>query len=392
MIAAARRMAAVGVSPTAAQAGGAPTATDVVDFASGELRVGPPPAVARAAAAQAGRPDLDRYGPMQGLPALRAAVADQLSGGSAAVAPDQVLITAGAKPALFHAMLAFVERGDEVLVPAPYWTSHPAMVRLAGGTPVNVPAPRADGFKVTPASLEDHRTERTRHLIFANPANPSGAVYSGAEVEAIGRWAQRHGLVVLSDEIYARLVHASVDPPSIAEAVPGLAGRCLRIGAMSKTYAMAGWRVGWLAGDREAVAVVAAVQSHAASHPANVAQAIALAVLEDGAESWTADARKALARRRRAMLHGLAAVPGVEVGGASDVYYAFPSVEAHLGRTIAGHAVRTTADLVAVLAAAGIAALPGEAFGAPGHLRLNYSLPDAELERGLARLRQVLDT
>lgn len=392
MITLSRRLTGVELSSTAATADAASAIDDVLDLAGGELRE-PPPRVALEAAIDAVRDAaLHRYGPVGGLPALRSAVAERLSAdGSRSIGADQVLITSGTKQALFHAMLSFVGAGEEVLVPAPYWPSHPAMIRLGGGVPVVVAAGSEHAFKVTPDLLDAAVGPRTRYLVFVNPANPSGAVYTPTEVEALGRWARRRGVVVISDEIYAGLAHASTEPTPIGRAVPALASSCLRVGGVSKTYAMTGWRIGWLAGPTRAIAAAATVQSHTASHPSNIAQAAALAVVKDGAAAWLADVRMRLTRRRQQMLAGLTTIPGLRLAGSSDVFYAFPSVEEHLGRTIGGRRIDSSAALAdALRERAGIAVMPGEVFGAPGHLRLNYAAPGDELQRALARLRRFL--
>jgi aspartate/methionine/tyrosine aminotransferase len=249
MIAPARRLTGVELSSTATTADAAPAIDDVLDLAGGELREPAPPVALEAAIGAVRDVALHRYGPVGGLPALRSAVAERLSAdGSRSIGADQVLITSGTKQSLFHAMLAFVGAGDEVLVPAPYWPSHPAMIRLGSGVPVVVAAGSEHEFKVTPDLLDAAVSPRTRYLVFVNPANPTGTVYTPTEVEALGRWARRRGVVVISDEIYAGLTHASTEPTPICRAVPALASSGLRVGGVSKTYAMTGWRIGWLAG------------------------------------------------------------------------------------------------------------------------------------------------
>lgn len=377
----ARRLASVGTSVTSATTARAKglraAGKDVVNFAAGELDAGSPPPAVEAAARAARDERLHRYGPPAGLPELREAVARRLSSDGEPLARENVLVTSGTKQALYGATMALVEPGDEVLLPAPYWTSYPHMVRLAGGRVVEVPTRPEDGFRVSVEDLEGARTPQTKLLVYVSPSNPTGAVYPPEEARAIGEWALERGVWVLSDEIYDGLVYEPHVSVPITGLVPGLSDRCVRAGGVGKTYAMTGWRVGWLAGPGEVAKAASALQSHSAGHPSNVAQAAALAVLRSDNTRWLAGVRAGLARRRRLMLDGLRSIPGVGCAEPGGAFYAFPSFGAHLGTEVAGRRVESTLELAEVLLEeALVSAVPGEAFGAPGFLRLSYALSE----------------
>ena len=332
-----------------------------------------------------------RYTPAGGLPELKQAVVDKTRRDSGLeVTPAQVLITNGGKQAVYEAFATLLDPGDEVLLPAPYWTTYPEAVQLAGGVPVDVVTTEEQGYRVTVEQLEAARTERTKVLLWCSPSNPTGAVASPAEVEAIGRWALEHGIWVVADEIYEHLVYGAASHVSMPVAVPELADTCVVVNGVAKTYAMTGWRVGWLIGPTDVVKAATNLQSHATSNVANVSQRAALAALT-GDLSAVAQMREAFDRRRRTMVRMLDAIPGVTCPEPEGAFYCYPSVKGVLGKTIRGRTPQTSTELAElVLEEAGVAVVPGEAFGTPGYFRLSYALGDADLEKGVGRLADLL--
>ncbi|HHC08723.1 MAG TPA: pyridoxal phosphate-dependent aminotransferase [Actinobacteria bacterium] len=364
----------------------------VIGFGAGEPDFPTPPHVVEAARAAALDPANHRYSPVAGLPELRSAVAAATRRHSGLeVEPAQVLVTNGGKQAVYLAFQVLLDPGDEVLVPAPYWVTYPASVRLAEGVPVPVPTDLDSGFRVSVDDLEAARTSRTKALVFVSPSNPTGAVYDPEQTAAIGRWAAEHGIWVVADEIYDHLVYGSTPFTSIAVAAPEVAERTLVVNGVSKTYAMTGWRVGWLLAAPEVVAAAGRIQGHLSSNTNNVAQRAALAALEGPTEPIEA-MRRAFDRRRRLMWELLSSIPGFEVLEPAGAFYAFPRVEGVLGGSVAGRPVATSLELAEVLLeAAEVAVVPGEAFGAPGHLRLSFALSDDELVEGVTRIRRVVE-
>jgi aspartate/methionine/tyrosine aminotransferase len=364
---------------------------DVIGFGAGEPDFPTPEHIVEAAAAACGDPKNHRYTPAAGLPELRAAVADKTVRDSGVdVKAPNVLITNGAKHAIYNSFAALLDPGDEVLVPAPYWVTYPEAIRLGGGVPVPVNTDESTGFRAPVEALEAARTPRTKVLLFVSPSNPTGAVYSPEEVEAIGRWADEQGLWVLTDEIYEHLVYGGAKFSSMPGLVPGLADRCIIVNGVAKTFAMTGWRVGWMVGPKDVIAATANLQSHATSNVANVSQRAALAALQGGMECVEA-MRDAFDRRRRTMVDMLRAMPGVTCEEPQGAFYAFPSFAGVLGNDIGGRRPQTTLELAEVaLEHVNVALVPGEAFGAPGYVRLSYALGDAQLEEGLTRLTKLL--
>jgi len=364
---------------------------DVVGFGAGEPDFPTPPAVVAAAEAACSDPKNHRYTPAGGMPELKAAVAAKTARDSGyAVTPAQVLITNGGKQAVYEAFAALLDPGDEVLLPAPYWTTYPEAIKLAGGVPVDVVTTEAQGYRVTVEQLEAARTPRTKVVLWCSPSNPTGAVASPAEVEAVGRWALQHGLWVVADEIYEHLVYGDAVHVSMPVAVPELADTCVVINGVAKTYAMTGWRVGWLIGPLDVVKAATNLQSHATSNVSNVAQVAALEAVR-GDLSAVAEMRAAFDRRRQTMVRLLSAIPGIECPTPEGAFYCYPSVKGVLGRTIRGRTPSTSAELAElVLDEAGVAVVPGEAFGTPGYFRLSYALGDADLEKGIGRLAALL--
>ncbi len=364
---------------------------DVIVFAAGEPDFPSPAHVVEAAAAACADPRNHRYTPAAGLPELREAVAAKTRRDSGLdVDPSRVLITNGGKHAIYNALATLLDPGDEVLLPAPYWTTYPEPVALFGATSVVVPTDAASGFKVSVEQLEAAATERTKLLVFVSPSNPTGAVYPPEQVEAIGRWALERGIWVLTDEIYEHLVYDEHRFSSMPVLVPELAERCVVVNGVAKTYAMTGWRVGWMIGPPDVVAGAAALQSHATSNVADVSQRAALAAVAGDLDDVVR--MRAAFDRRRVRLHELlSALPGVTCLRPEGAFYAFPSFEGVLGRELAGHRVDTTLALAeVVLEEAKVALVPGEAFAAPGYCRLSFALGDDDLEEGMARLAKLL--
>ena len=333
------------------------------------------------------------YTPTAGLAELREAVAAKTRRDSGyQIAPSQVLVTNGAKQAVYEAFATLLDPGDEVLVPAPYWTTYPEAVALAGGVPIAVPTDQATGFHLTVDALEAARTPATKVLLFVSPNNPTGAVCSPEEVSAIGRWAAQHSLWVVTDEIYEHLVYGKHTFRSMPVAVPEIAERCIVINGVAKTYAMTGWRVGWLIGPPDVVEAATNLQSHATSNVSNVSQCAALAALR-GDLNAVADMRAAFDRRRltiHSMLNECHGVTCVEPEGA---FYAFPSVQGLLGRRLAGRPVATSADVAEVaIEEVKVAVVSGDAFGAEGYLRLSYALGDDAIVEGVTRLGKLFAT
>ena len=364
---------------------------NVIGFGAGEPDFPTPAAIVQAAEAAASNPAYHHYTPTGGLPELRAAIATKTMRDSAYdVEPSQVLVCNGGKHALFNTFLALLDPGDEVIVPAPYWVSYPEMIRMAGGTAVEIPTTEATGFRVSTDQLDQVVTPRTKALLFVSPSNPTGAVYPPDQVEEIGRWAAARGVWVVTDEIYEHLVYGDARFTSMPVLVPDVAERCIVINGVAKTYAMTGWRVGWMIGPKDVIAATNNLQSHATSNVSNVAQAAALAAVS-GDLVATALMREAFDRRRLTMLKLLSEIPGIECVEPEGAFYCFPSVKGVLGRTIAGVEVKTSMDLAdVILSEAKVAIVPGEGFGAPGYARLSYALGDDDLVEGVTRIADLL--
>ena len=364
---------------------------DIVGFGAGEPDFPTPPAIVAAAEKACSDPKNHRYTPAGGLPELKAAIAAKtLRDSGYAVTAAQVLVTNGGKQAVYQAFAALCDPGDEVLLPAPYWTTYPEAVKLAGGVPVDVVTTEEQGYRVSVEQLEAARTPRTKALLWCSPSNPTGAVASRAEVEAVGRWALEHGIWVVADEIYEHLVYGDAEHVSMPVAVPELADTCVVINGVAKTYAMTGWRVGWLIGPLDVVKAATNLQSHATSNVGNIAQVAALEAVS-GDLSAVADMRAAFDRRRKTMVRLLSAIPGVQCPEPQGAFYVYPSVKGVLGKTLRGTLIQSSAQLAElVLDEVGVAVVPGEAFGTPGYFRLSYALGDADLEKGVGRLAALL--
>ena len=363
----------------------------VVSYGAGEPDFATPDYIVAAAVEAAAQPASHHYTAVSGLQPLREAVAAKTARDSGLeVSPAQVLITNGGKQAIANAFLTLLDPGDEVIVPAPSWVTFPEAIALAGAVPVPILTTVDGGFRVTLEQLEESLTERTKAILFVSPSNPTGAIYSRDEVEAIGRFAVERGLWVVTDEMYEHFVYGGREAPSMPVVVPELADRCVVINAVSKAYAMTGWRVGWMIAPPDVAAAATNLQSHTTSNVSNVSQAAALAAIT-GSLDFTTTMRDAFDARRRKMHELLSAIPGVSSLEPEGAFYAFPSFEGILGREIKGKRPETTLELAEVLLEeAAVAIVPGEAFGAPGYARLSYALGDDELVEGLTRLAEVL--
>jgi len=378
---------AVDAKAKALQAAGRP----VVGFGAGEPDFPTPDYIVEAAAAACRDPRWHRYTPAGGLPQLKAAIAAKtLRDSGYEVDPGQVLVTNGGKQALYNTFATLLDPGDEALLPAPYWTTYPESIRLAGGVPVQVDTDETTGFRVSVDQLEEALTPATKLLVFVSPSNPTGAVYPPREVEAIGRWAAARGIWVVTDEIYEHLVYGDAEFASMPTLVPELAERCVVVNGVAKTYAMTGWRVGWMLGPKDVVTAATNLQSHSTSNVSNIAQVAALAAVS-GDMSAVATMRAAFDRRRVAMATTLDSIDGVTCPLPEGAFYCYPSVKGVLGRELRGRRPGTSAELAAlILDEAEVAVVPGEAFGTAGYLRLSYALGDDDLAEGVGRIAKLL--
>ncbi|WP_308491686.1 pyridoxal phosphate-dependent aminotransferase [Microbacterium terrisoli] len=362
----------------------------VISYAAGEPDFATPQFVVDAAADALRDPKNFRYTPAAGLPELRAAIAAKtLRDSGLAVDASQIIVTNGGKQAVYQAFQAVVNPGDEVLLPAPYWTTYPEAIRLADGVPVEVFAGADQDYKVTVDQLEAARTERTTALVFVSPSNPTGSVYTRDETRAIGEWALEHGIWVISDEIYQNLTYDGVAATSIVEAAPDVAAQTILVNGVAKTYAMTGWRLGWMVGPREAIKLAGNLQSHLCSNVNNIAQRAAIAALT-GPQDEPEQFRQAFDRRRRLIVAELSKIDGFTVPTPHGAFYVYPDVRGVLGRTWAGKTPTTSLELAdLILEKAEVAVVPGEAFGPSGYLRLSYALGDDQLLEGVQRLQKL---
>jgi len=390
-----RRIAAITESATLAvdakakelQAAG----VSVIGFGAGEPDFPTAPHIVEAAIEACRDEAMHRYTPSAGLPALRAAIARKTARDSGFECDaSQVLVTNGGKHAVFNAFQVLLDEGDEVLLPAPYWTTYPETIALAQGVPVVVPTTEATSFRVTVDQLERARTERTKALLFVSPSNPTGTVYPPDLVAEIGTWAAERGIWVVTDEIYEHLTYGKHRFTSMPTLVPAITDSCIVINGVAKTYAMTGWRVGWMIGPRDVIAAATNLQSHSTSNVSNVSQRAAIAALNGDLAAVTE--MRAAFQRRGAMMHRLLnEIPGVECVEPQGAFYCFPSFRGVLGRSIAGRVPTTTLELCEILLEeAHVAIVPGEAFGAPGYARLSFALGDDDIVEGIGRIAALL--
>ena len=364
----------------------------VIGFGAGEPDFPTPDHIVEAAIAACREPSNHRYGPASGLPELREALVDKTERDSK-WRPEtaQILITNGGKHAVYNSCAALVDPGDEVLLPTPYWTTYPEAIALAGGITVEVPTDIESEFKVTVEQLESATTAATKALFFVSPSNPTGAVYSAEEITAIGKWAIERGICIIADEIYEHLTYEGHEHHSIRALLPEIYDQCLIVNGVAKTYAMTGWRVGWMIGPADVISAAGNLQSHATSNVANVSQRAALAAVSGDLED-VIRMRESFDRRRRTMTEMLNNIEGVRLLETQGAFYAFPDLTAFYDRDIAGKKAQNTLELAAIiLEEAKVAIVPGEAFGAPGYARLSFALGDEDLEEGLTRIVKLLN-
>ena len=363
----------------------------VISYAAGEPDFATPEHIVDAARAALDDPKNFRYTAAVGLPELRQAIAAKTARDSGwQVEPAQVIVTNGGKQGVYQAFQVLLDPGDEVIVPSPYWTTYPEAIALADGVPVDVFAGADQGYKVTVEQLEAARTERTKVLLFVSPSNPTGAVYSPEETRAIGEWAESHGLWVIADEIYQNLTYDGVRAVSIVEAVPALQDRTILVNGVAKTFAMTGWRVGWMVGPADIIKGASNLQSHLTSNINNIAQRAAIAALT-GPQEPIEEMRLAFDRRRKLIVEELNRVPGFRCPTPEGAFYAYVDVTEALGREIRGVTPTTSLELAdLILTEAEVAAVPGEAFGPSGYLRFSYALGDEALVEGIRRIQDLL--
>ena len=364
----------------------------VIGFGAGEPDFPTPDHIVEAAIAACREPSNHRYGPASGLPELREALVDKTERDSKwRPETSQILITNGGKHAVYYSCAALIDPGDEVLLPAPYWTTYPEAIALAGGITVEVPTDIEAEFKVTVEQLEAATTAATKALFFVSPSNPTGAVYSAEEIIAIGQWAIERGIWIIADEIYEHLTYEGHEHHSIRALLPEIDDQCLIVNGVAKTYAMTGWRVGWMIGPTDVISAAGNLQSHATSNVANVSQRAALAAVSGDLED-VIRMRESFDRRRRTMTEMLNNIDGVRLLETQGAFYAFPDLSAFYDRDIAGKKAQNTLELAAIiLEEAKVAIVPGEAFGSPGYARLSFALGDEDLEEGLTRIIKLLN-
>ena len=390
-----RRIASIAESATLAvdakakalKAAGRP----VIGFGAGEPDFPTPDYIVKAAADATSVVANHRYTPTPGLPEMREAIVKKtLRDSHYSITADQVLVTNGGKQSVYQSFAAIVDPGDEVLLPAPYWTSYPECIKLAGGVPVEVFADETQNYLVTVEQLERARTEKTKVLLFCSPSNPTGSVYSQDQVKAIGEWAVQHGIWVITDEIYEHLLYDGATAPSLPVLVPAIADHCIILNGVAKTYAMTGWRVGWMIGPKDVIKASTNHQSHLSSNVSNVSQRAAIAAL-NGDLSAVHKMGEAFDRRRKLIVKLLNEIPGVHCPTPTGAFYVYPSVKGVLGKEIRGKRPQTSAELAAlILDEVEVAVVPGEAFGPSGYLRFSYATSDEDIIEGVSRIKSLL--
>lgn len=378
---------AVDAKAKALKAAGRP----VIGFGAGEPDFPTPDYIVEAAAAATRVVANHRYTPTPGLPELREAiVAKTKRDSNYEITVDQVLVTNGGKQSVYQAFATIVDPGDEVLLPSPYWTTYPECVKLAGGISVEVFADETQNYLVSVAQLEAARTSKTKVLLFCSPSNPTGSVYSPAQVKEIGEWAVKNNIWIITDEIYEHLVYDGATAPSLPVLVPELADTCIVVNGVAKTYAMTGWRVGWMIGPKDVIKAATNLQSHLTSNVSNVSQRAAIAALTGNLDAVHAMG-EAFNRRRKLIVNLLNEVPGFECPTPTGAFYVYPSVKGALGKSIRGKIPTTSAELATILLEeVEVAAVPGEAFGPSGYLRFSYATSDADIVEGIGRIKQLL--
>ena len=390
-----KRIAAIAESATLAvdskakalKAAGKP----VIGFGAGEPDFPTPDYIVNAAIEAAKIPANHRYTPTPGLPELREAIVKKTKRDSNyEITVDQVLVTNGGKQSVYQSFASILDPGDEVILPSPFWTTYPECIKLAGGVPVEVFADESQNYLVSLAQLEKDLTPKTKVLLFCSPSNPTGSVYSPDQVREIGQWALKNNLWVVTDEIYEHLLYDGAKAPSICVAVPELSDRTIIINGVAKTYAMTGWRVGWMIGPKDVIKAATNLQSHLSSNVSNVSQRAAIAAL-NGDLSAVHKMGEAFDRRRKLIVKLLNEIPGVSCPTPTGAFYVYPSVKGVLGKEIRGKKPKSSAELATlILEEAEVAAVPGEAFGPSGYLRFSYALGDEDIVEGITRVKKLL--
>ncbi len=378
---------AVDAKAKALKAAGRP----VIGFGAGEPDFPTPDYVVKAAIEAAANPANHRYTPTPGLPELREAIVKKTKRDSNLdITVDQVLVTNGGKQAVYQAFASIIDPGDEVILPAPYWTTYPECIKLAGGKSVEVFADETQNYLVTVDQLEAARTDKTKAILFCSPSNPTGSVYSEDQVRAIGQWAHKHGIWVIADEIYEHLLYDGATAPSLPVVCPEMADHTIILNGVAKTYAMTGWRVGWMIGPKDVIKAATNLQSHLSSNVSNVSQRAAIAALV-GSLDAVKEMGVAFDRRRKLIVKMLNEIPGVVCPTPTGAFYVYPSVKGVLGKEIRGKKPQTSAELATlILEEAEVAAVPGEAFGPSGYLRFSYALGDEDIVEGITRVQKLL--
>ncbi|NDI07921.1 MAG: pyridoxal phosphate-dependent aminotransferase [Actinobacteria bacterium] len=378
---------AVDAKAKALKAAGRP----VIGFGAGEPDFPTPDYIVSAAASAAAVPANHRYTPTPGLPDLRDAIVAKTKRDSHyEITADQVLVTNGGKQSVYQAFATIIDPGDEVILPSPFWTTYPECIKLAGGKAIEVFADESQNYLVSVEQLEAARTPKTKALLFCSPSNPTGSVYSPEQVKAIGEWALKNKIWIIADEIYEHLLYDGAKAPSLPVVVPGLADSTIIINGVAKTYAMTGWRVGWMIGPKDVIKAATNLQSHLTSNVSNVSQRAAIAALT-GDLSAVHKMGEAFDRRRKLIVGLLNEIPGFQCPMPTGAFYVYPSVKGALGKTIRGKVANTSAELATIiLDEVEVAAVPGEAFGPSGYLRFSYALGDEDIVEGIGRIKKLL--
>ena len=365
----------------------------VIGFGAGEPDFPTPSYIVEAAIAAAKNPVNHKYSPTSGLPELRSAIVDKTKRDSNFnISAEQVLVTNGGKQAVYQSFATLLNPGDEVILPAPYWTTYPECIKLAGGVPVEVFADETQNYLVSVDQLEKARTNKTKVLLFCSPSNPTGSVYSPTQVKEIGEWALKNGIWVITDEIYEHLLYDNASAPSICVAVPELADRTIILNGVAKTYAMTGWRVGWMIGPKSVIKAATNLQSHLSSNVSNISQRAAIAALTSDL-SAVKEMLKAFDRRRKLIHKMLNEINGITCPLPTGAFYVYPSVKSLIGKNLKGKVAKSSAELAnLILEEAEVAAVPGEAFGPSGYLRFSYALGDDDITTGMNKLKKYLES
>ena len=389
------RIAAIAESATLAVDGKAKAlkaaGRPVIGFGAGEPDFPTPSYIVDAAAAATKVVANHRYTPTPGLPELRQAIVDKTKRDSNYdITIDQVLVTNGGKQAVYQAFATILDPGDEVILPSPFWTTYPEAIKLAGGKAVEVFADETQNYLVNVDQLENARTGKTKALLFCSPSNPTGSVYTEEQVKAIGEWALKNNIWIIADEIYEHLLYDGAKAPSMPVVVPGLADQTIILNGVAKTYAMTGWRVGWMVGPKDVIKAATNLQSHLTSNVANVSQRAAIAALTGNLDA-VHEMGVAFDRRRKLIVGLLNDIPGIECPTPQGAFYVYPSVKGVLGKSIRGKVANTSAELATIiLDEVEVAAVPGEAFGPSGYLRFSYATSDEDIVEGIGRIKKLL--